>query len=104
MEKLLEKNLEGDIDDRQYKIMNSKYSEKLNALSDVLEEIEIKSAESNNKDDKMEKFKKDIKEIEGYQNKSIEEKRYDLLNLIDKIIVNEDGGIKIRYKFEQIES
>lgn len=103
MDKLLEKNLEGDIDDRQYKVMNSKYSEKLNILSESLEEIEIKIMNADDKEDKTEKFKKDIKEIADYDSKTTEEKRYDLLNLIDKIIVY-DGEIDIHYKFEEVES
>jgi site-specific DNA recombinase len=104
MEKLLEKNLAGDIDDRQYKVMNSKYSERLNALTDALEKIEIKQIETGDTEDKIDKFKRDIKEIVKYQTKTIEEKRYDLLNLIDKIIVYENAEIDIHYKFENMES
>jgi site-specific DNA recombinase len=104
MEKLLEKNLVGDIDDRQYKIMNSKYSERLNALSDALEEIEIKMLTADDKDDKIEKFKTNIKEISKYHSKTTEEKRYDLLNLVGKVVVYENAEIDIYYKFADLES
>jgi hypothetical protein len=104
MEKLLEKNLMGDVTDLQFKMMNDKYSEKLNALSESLEAIELKMLNADNKDDKIEKFKTNIKEIVNYHAKTIEEKRYDLLNLIDKIIVYENGEIDVHYKFEEIES
>lgn len=104
MDKLLSKNLEGVIDDRQFKVMNSNYSERLNVLSDQLADIEIKMNKYEDKEDKLEKFKRDIKEIADYKNKTTEEKRYLLLNLIDKIIVYENGEIDIHYKFEGIES
>jgi site-specific DNA recombinase len=104
MEKLLEKNLAGDIDDRQYKVMNSKYSERLNALTDALEKIEMKQMETGDTEDRIDKFKRDIKEIVKYQTKTIEEKRYDLLNLIDKIIVYENAEIDVHYKFEGVKS
>lgn len=104
MDKLLSKNLEGVIDDRQFKVMNSNYSERLNILSDQLADIEIKMNKYEDKEDKLKKFKRDIKEIADYKNKTTEEKRYLLLNLIDKIIVYENGEIDIHYKFEGIES
>ncbi|AYA77315.1 hypothetical protein DOE78_18710 [Bacillus sp. Y1] len=104
MEKLLEKNMTGDIDDRQYKVMNAKYSERLNSLSETLEEIELKMLETNDSDDKIEKFKNNIKGIISYPSKTIEEKRYDLLNLINKIIVHENAEIDIYYRFEDLES
>jgi site-specific DNA recombinase len=104
MEKLLEKNMMGDVNDTQFKIMNSKYSEKLNSLTKSLEELEIKMTNSNDKDEKIEKFKRDIKEITNYHSKTIEEKRYILLNLIKKIVVYENGGIVPYYKFEDVES
>jgi DNA invertase Pin-like site-specific DNA recombinase len=103
MEKLLEKNMMGDVDDRQYKLMNAKYSERLNALSDALEEIEIKMLATDDSEDKTEKFKTDIKEIVNYHTKTIEEKRYDLLNLIEKVIVYENAEIDVHYKFEDTE-
>jgi site-specific DNA recombinase len=101
MDKLLEKNLEGDIDDRQYKIMNSKYSERLNALSNKLEETELKMLNTNDSEDKRDKFKKNIKEIVDYHIKTTEEKRYDLLNLINKVIVHDTGELDVYYKFEE---
>jgi site-specific DNA recombinase len=104
MEKLLEKNMMGDIDDRQYKVMNGKYSERLNALSEALEEIEIKMLNTNDTEDKIDKFKADIKEIVDYHAKTIEEKRYDLLNLINKIIVHETAEIDVYYKFANLET
>lgn len=104
MEKLLEKNTMGDIDDRQYKVMNAKFSERLNSLSEALEEIEIKMLETNNSEDKIDKFKTNIKKIVNYHEKTIEEKRYDLLNLINKIVVDENGEIDIYYRFEDLET
>lgn len=103
MEKLLEKNMMGDVTDTQFKIMNSKYSEKLNVLSEQLEEIELKMLNVDDTEDKREKFKRDIKEIVNYHSKTTEEKRYDLLNLVDKVIVYENGEIDINYKFEVVE-
>jgi site-specific DNA recombinase len=97
MGKLLEKNLMGDIDDRQFKMMNANYSEKLNSLSEALEEIEIKRLKTNDSEDNIEKFKKEIKELVNYHEKTIEEKRYILLNLLDKIIVYENAEIDILY-------
>lgn len=104
MEKLLEKNLMGDVTDLQFKMMNDKYSDRLNALSDALEDIEIKMLNADDKDDKIEKFRTDIKEIVNYHEKTIEEKRYDLLNLVGKVIVYENGEIDVYYKFADLES
>jgi site-specific DNA recombinase len=104
MEKLLEKNLMGDVTDLQFKMMNDKYSERLKALSEALEELELKMVNADNKDEKIDKFKTNIKEIVNYHAKTIEEKRYDLLNLIDRIILHDDGEIHVHYKFEEIKS
>jgi site-specific DNA recombinase len=104
MEKLLEKNMVGDVTDTQFKIMNSKYSEKLNSLSESLETLEIKMINTNDKDDKIEKFQRDIKEVINYHTRTTEEKRYILLNLIKKIVVFENGGIIPHYRFEDLES
>jgi hypothetical protein len=84
--------------------MNSKYSERLNALSDALEEIEIKMLATDDSEDRTEKFKTNIKEIVNYHTKTIEEKRYVLLNLIKKVIVYENAKISVHYKFEDTES
>jgi CRISPR/Cas system CSM-associated protein Csm2 small subunit len=104
MAKLLEKNLMGDVTDQQYKIMNENFSERLSMLTQALEEIELKMMETDGTEDKIEKFKKNIKEIVNYHEKTTEEKRYALLNLIQKIIVDENAEIDIYYKFEEIES
>jgi uncharacterized radical SAM superfamily Fe-S cluster-containing enzyme len=92
----------GDVTDLQFKMMNDKYSERLNALSEALEEIELKMMNTEDKDDKIEKFKTNIKEIVNYHDKTIEEKRYDLLNLIDKITLYDNGEVHVRYKFEEV--
>jgi hypothetical protein len=104
MAKLLEKNLMGDVTDQQYKVMNENFSERLNSLTQALEEIELKMLETDDTEDKIEKFKRNIKEIVNYHAKTIEEKRYDLLNLIEKVIVHENAEIDVYYKFEEVES
>lgn len=103
MDKLLMKNLEGDIDDRQYKVMNVSYSSQLNSLSDELEKIELKISQTVNSDVIINKFKRDIKEMVNYHSKSTEEKRYLLLNLIHKVIIHENKEIEIYYIFEDPE-
>jgi hypothetical protein len=97
MKKLLEKNLMGDIDDHQFKVMNADFSERLNSLSATLEELEIKRLQTNDSEDNIEKFKKEIRQVVNFHERTIEEKRYILLNLIDKIIVYENAEIDIQY-------
>lgn len=101
MDKLLKKNMDGDIDDRQYKIMNSDYSEKLNYLSDELERIELEANKQDDTDERLERFKRHINEMVNFENKTKEEQRYIILNLIHAVIVYENGNkIRIIYKFE----
>lgn len=104
MDSLLMKNMEGDIDDRQYKVMNVKYSDRLNLLSDQLEKVELKLNQTDDTENKLDKFKRDINDMVDYHKKSTEEKRYVLLNLIHKIIVTENGEIDVYYKFEEEQS
>jgi hypothetical protein len=104
MAKLLEKNLMGDVTDQQYKIMNGNFSERLNSLTEALEDINLKMLESDGTEDKIEKFKKNLKKISHYNEKTTEEKRYDLLDLVNKIIVYENAKIRVFYEFEDLES
>lgn len=105
MDKLLQKNLEGDIDDNQYRTMNSNYSEKLNLLTTQIADLKIKMEAKNEHEATLKKFKNDIRGIDNFKNKTTEEKRYVLLNLIDKAIVDGDtGAIEMRYKFENPQS
>ncbi len=102
MDSLLRKNLEGVINDTQFKIMNSNYSDRLSILTNELESIKISILESNDENLKLNKFKSNLKDLLNFNNMSIEEKRYTILNLVSKIVFNENGEISVTYPFEEV--
>ncbi|ALS22080.1 recombinase family protein [Paenibacillus naphthalenovorans] len=93
MDKLLEKNMEGKINDNQFELFNKRYSDDLDRLTSRLEEIKLKSQNNIDKELLLKSFRNRLDEIADYRNKSLEEKRYTILKLIDFIII-EDGIIK----------
>jgi site-specific DNA recombinase len=102
-DKLLVKNLEGDITDQQFKLMNEKYSKQLDILTDKLVELEKNINSSNKTDINIDRFKKRLKNIVEYDELSIEEKRYLLLDLINKILIIDTPDateIQVMYSFE----
>lgn len=99
MDKLLEKNLNGDITDQVYKVMNSKFSDELSSLTASLESIESQIASSNEAQSNELFFRKKLKEFKDVENKSKEELRYLLLDLVSTVVVDKELYVDIEYKF-----
>lgn len=102
MDKLLQKNLEGSVNDTQYNLMNNQYSEKLETLTQELAENKLAVESYSDGESKAEIFKRNLYElVKNIRKQSHEEKRYTFLKLIDKIYVNGDtDGIEISYKLK----
>lgn len=99
MDKLLEKNLNGDITDIQFKKMNEKYSEQLSALNSQLVECENTIAQSTELEDHELFFRRTLRQFKSFENKTKEEIRHLLLNLVSSIVVDKDLKVKITMKF-----
>lgn len=105
MDAILQKNLEGDIDDNQFKTMNKMYSDKLKKLTDQMEDLKLKLSHATNYDEKLIAFKNTIKKMAQFADMTIEEKRYTLLELIHKVYIDGDEPefkvFKMELKFEE---
>lgn len=99
LDKLLEKNLNGDISDQQFRTMNVKLSDDLSRLTDRLADVIEKIATSGDRVDRAATFRLRLRKIKNVDVRSKEQVRYLFLELIESILINEDGNIqRIAYK------
>lgn len=108
MDKLLEKNLDGDISDQQFKNMNAKYSDELAILTEEITLVKQKNSIQSSNEEKIEAFKKNIHEVIDIDNKDIEGKRLIIMKLISKVEVLlkkdiNEYDITIHYTFQNPE-
>ena len=103
MDKLLEKNLAGDISDTQYKTFNEKYSAELDNLTEELKKAKLIIANMSEQADNEMRFRQKLSNAIGIRNKTIEEQRHILLGLIDSIVINGNDIEDISYKFERVD-
>lgn len=97
-EAVLQKNIDGDLSDAQYKLLNTKLSVELDLLINQLEKLKItqeKITQNQSIDDYLVKHFEEVKNI---KNLPTEQQRYILLDLISKIVFD-DGKIEIEYTF-----
>ncbi len=97
--KLLEKNLSGDISDEQFKMMNENYRNELDGHVQRLNEIKSLLSMENNEAEKEAIFRNRIDQIASIDNMTKEQIRLLLLQLIDKIEIDKSLHVRIFYKF-----
>ncbi|MGE7608937.1 recombinase family protein [Peribacillus frigoritolerans] len=101
MDTLFRKYTEGLVDENQLHTMNKMYSDQLNNLTYTMEAIRRSKKLKNKSHILFEKYKEEIEQIKFLKFKQKEEKRYDILELIDELKVNGDTKeIEIRYNFK----
>jgi site-specific DNA recombinase len=98
MDVLLEKNIEGKVTDTQYSMFNEKYSSELDLLTKQLEKLKIRQSENSDKDTQKDKIETLYNKVINIKNYPIEQQRYILLDLINKVEVNE-GDVSIEFNF-----
>ncbi len=105
MDKLLEKNLNGDINDQQFNTMNKKYSDELEQTINKLTELKIKVTNIEDSDSMNIHFNEIITKYLYFEDMNLEEKRSIMLQLINKIEYsideNNNGNLQIEYRFEE---
>lgn len=103
MDKLLVKNIDGDISDQQFKTMNTKYSDELDMLTNSLEKYDIDETEEKTQEDYIHEWAKELEELTDYLNMDKEKKRSKLIKFIDKITIKETdngkAGLEVQYRF-----
>lgn len=97
---LLEKNLNGDITDAQFKSLNSRYSQEAELLEQSLIKLKLKEEDESLKENDDSKIKKLYEKVMSIEKCPVEEQRYILMDLIEKITIC-DGKIVIDYKFSE---
>jgi site-specific DNA recombinase len=105
MDKLLEKNLDGDITDQQFKNLNTKYADELGVLTEKLNTLKDRQSIQESSVTKIEKFKRDLENVINIDKLDTEQKRLLLLKLINRVdaTYNKDTKehtIHIEYQFE----
>ncbi|MDM5306374.1 recombinase family protein [Peribacillus frigoritolerans] len=101
MDTLFRKYTEGLVDENQLHTMNKMYSDQLNNLTNMMKTIRESKKLNIKPQILFEKYKKEIEQIKFLKFKQKEEKRYDILELIDEIKVDGDTKeIEIRYNFK----
>lgn len=98
MNVLLEKNIEGDISDLQYKMLNEKYTVELEALTIQLEKMKLTKVEQDENQSNNNKIETHFEKIMSIEKLSIEEQRYLLLDLVKEVRLN-NGKIKVFLTF-----
>lgn len=98
MDTILEKNIEGNMSDAQYNVMNEKYSAELTLLTDQLATLKIKEVNSTEDNDNNDRLDKIYDELLDFENFSKEKQRYLLLDLIESATIN-DGKLVIKTKY-----
>lgn len=99
MDLLLNKNLEGDITDQQYKTMNESYSKELDVAVGKLKTISDKSAEKKTQLTKEKKLKLAFESAVNIKELSIDKQRMLLLQLVDKVELDINLQVDITYRF-----
>lgn len=98
MEVLLEKNIEGSVNDIQFSTMNKKNTEELEYLTLQTDKIKKELMESNKEGSEEDFLKRHYESVKNIRNYPKEKQRQILLDLINKIVVD-DGKIEIEYMF-----
>lgn len=91
--------IEGNINLESYKLLVVPYEQKLNEINNELEEIELKILERKNNADKIPNYTKQIKKLLNINNPN----RELLFTIIERIEVNENRCITIKYKYNILE-
>lgn len=101
MDTLFRKYTEGLVDENQLHTMNKMYSNQLNNLTNSMEAIRRSKNLHNKSDVLLEKYRTELQQIKFLKLKQKEEKRYDIIELINEIMVNGDSkDIEIVYNFK----
>jgi len=98
MDTLLEKNIDGVINDTQFKMQNDRYSTQLDLLTHQLEKLRISHKKVGTNQSNTDYLKQKYELVVNMESFPVERKRYLLHELIDKITLNE-GKIEIEYSF-----
>lgn len=104
MDKLLEKNMNGEISDSQFTMMNNRYAKELDDYTNNLSEYPVEVESTYNEDEVIDRYRSVLVKIVDYNTMDLEQKRAYLSLMINKIVVskNSDGDIetKIQYNFK----
>lgn len=98
MDTLLEKNIDGKITDTQYVMFNNKYSNELDVLTKQLERLKINLSNNSDNENQKEKLSKLYKKALNIKDYPIEQQRYIILDLINKVELI-DGEVSIEFNF-----
>lgn len=100
MDVLLEKNIMGDINDSQFKMMNGKYTVELKSYTDHLEKLKISKVNKARTESYSEKVSREYERVMNIENLPIEEQRYVLLELVKEVTLS-NGKVKLSLNLQQ---